>query len=151
MECLNQGIIRQNFSTQGLIIRKKLNTIVGLKDDLDGWHTDSQSITNIILDFYSKLFKLGNLATYDMQLTLDYVPSRVTSNMNNILISSFTPIEVMQAVKDMSYDKSLSLDGLSTMLYQNYWSAIGDSVITVVLDFLNRVVDLDFINSTLIV
>ena len=151
MECLNQGIIRQKFSTQGLIIRKKLNTIVGLKDDLDGWHTDSQSITNIILDFYSKLFKLGNLATYDMQLTLDHVPSRVTSNMNNILISSFTPIEVMQAIKDMSSDKSLSLDGLSTMLYQNYWSAIGDSVIIVVLDFLNRVVDLDFINSTLIV
>ena len=86
-----------------------------------------------------------------MQLILDHVLSRVTLNMNNILIRPFILDEVPQVVKDMNPDKSLGLDGLSAMFYQNYCSIIGDSMIAIVLDFLNGVAYLASINSTLIV
>lgn len=62
---------------------------------------------------------------------------RVTTDMNEILTSSFTTKEVEDALKEMNPTKVPSPDGMPPIFFQQYWSTVGSSVTSAVLKALN--------------
>ena len=57
--------------------------------------------------------------------------------MNKELAETFTAQEVEDAIKQMAPFKSLGLDGMPPLFYQNYWSLVGNDVIEAILHYLN--------------
>ena len=86
-----------------------------------------------------------------MDECLDAVPCKVTPNMQNILSTEFSANEIREALFQMEPTNALGPDGMNALFYQKFWHIMGDSVIAVVLDFLNSGVMVPKINLTNIV
>uniref|UniRef100_A0A2N9I833 Reverse transcriptase domain-containing protein n=1 Tax=Fagus sylvatica TaxID=28930 RepID=A0A2N9I833_FAGSY len=76
------------------------------------------------------------------------IPRVVTPDINQHLIRDFVPLEVQEAVKQMSPTKALGPDGLPPMFYQKYWHLIGEDISNAVLTCLNTGKILKAINHT---
>ena len=59
--------------------------------------------------------------------------------MNTQLTSDFITAEVETTLKQMAPLKSPGPDGMPPLLYQNYWSLVGNDVIEAILMNLNTV------------
>ena len=68
---------------------------------------------------------------------LDTIPTKVTKEMNKILIQEFTREEVEIALNQMHPTKTPSPNGMSTIFFQKYWGIVGNDVTCMVLNVLN--------------
>ena len=83
-----------------------------------------------------------------MENVIAPIPTIVTSEMNSELSRAFTREEVVCALKQLHPSKSPSLDGMSALFFQKYWSIIGTNVSNMVLNVLNSGMSLSDINRT---
>ena len=83
----------------------------------------------------------------------DTIPTRVTDEMNQRLISTFTRDEVEATLKQMHPTKTPGPDGMSAIFFQKYWDVVGNDIMRMVLNVLNSnmsIVDINRTNITLI-
>ena len=115
--------------------RFQKNNIDGLLDENDVWKEDLRDIENIVLDYYSNLFKSSN----PMEFTelLQAVQPKVIVEMNIMLTYEFKEFEVSRALKQMYPLKSPSPDDIPPLFFQHFWPTIAGVVTKTVLDFLN--------------
>ena len=76
------------------------------------------------------------------------IPVKVTEGMNLELTRSFTKEEVLSALKQLHPYKSPSPDSMSALLFQKYWSIVGNNVTNLVLNVLNSGMSMAEINKT---
>ena len=111
------------------------NNIDGLLDQNDVWKEDLRDIENIVLDYYSNLFKSSNPVEFTE--LLQSVEPKVIVEMNTMLIDEFKEFEVSRALKQMYPLKSPGPDGAPPLFFQHFWPTTASVVTKTVLDFLN--------------
>ena len=83
-----------------------------------------------------------------MSEVTDTIPTRVTDEMNQKLISTFTRDEVEAALKQMRPTKALGPDGMSAIFFQKYWDVVENDIMCMVLNVLNSNMSIADINRT---
>jgi hypothetical protein len=87
----------------------------------------------------------------DIEDTIRVVDRVVTKDMNQQLLSSFTEVEIHQAVFQMHSSKAPGPDGMSSFFFQIFWHIVGGDIISAVLSTLNLGYMLHKINHSHIV
>ncbi|CAL2268930.1 unnamed protein product [Prunus armeniaca] len=98
------------------------------------WQEDS-GIQSVVVAYFSKLFQSST--TGGSPVNLDIVEPRVTSAMNDSLMTEFTELEVKHAVFQMYPTNTPGPDGMPPLFYQKYWHIVGPDVSRAVIDFLS--------------
>lgn len=79
---------------------------------------------------------------------LSTVSTKVSPEMNALLLKPFLPEEIDHALAQMSLLKAPGLDGFGVSFFQKHWQTVGDSVRTAALDFLNNGILPPSVNTT---
>lgn len=87
----------------------------------------------------------------DIRELLGALESKVTEEMNEILMKPFDVKEIQQAIKQMHLAKAPGPDGMTPLFYQKYWHIVKSGVIDIVLNILNNKVDPTSLNYTNVV
>ena len=83
-----------------------------------------------MLDYFANLFTIANPAR--MEEVLATIPTRVTEDMNNMLLRSYSEGEIYEALKIMGPTKSPGPDGFNAIFFQHYWAIVGKDVVSLV-------------------
>lgn len=86
-----------------------------------------------------------------MEEVLRCVSCRVTEDMNEQLMGSFSGEEVWEALQDMGDLKAPGVDGIPAIFYKKFWALVGEKVKEEVLAVLNGAVTPLGWNDTVIV
>ena len=126
--------------------RRRRNTINSIMDENGNWHDSTDGIAEVVMSYFKNLFS----TSYSTRISevLDTIPTRVTEEMNQLLIQEFTRKEVKAALKQMHPTKAPGLNGMSAIFFQKYWSIVGNDVICMVLNVLNSNMSMVEINRT---
>jgi hypothetical protein len=103
--------------------RAKRNKIMALKRDDGSMATEQAEIEGIATDFYRQLFSAQENLLPD--LVLDHVPTKVSAEMNDRLLWSYSASEVEQALQLMKPSKAPGPDGFTAGFYQLHWDLMG--------------------------
>ena len=98
--------------------RRRKNQIVGLQNSRGVWQEDKESIERIILDYFDSIYKSNQPTRFDT--SLNSITTRVTPNMNEVLIAKFKAEEVWGALKQMHPIKAPGPDGMSPIFFKHY-------------------------------
>ena len=73
-------------------------------DENGNWHDSTDGIAEVVMSYFKNLFS----TSYSTRISevLDTIPTRVTEEMNQLLIQEFTRKEVKVALKQMHPTKS---------------------------------------------
>jgi hypothetical protein len=86
-------------------------------------------------EFYHQLFTMqGNTSPDEV---VQFVPHKVTGDMNNCLCAPFTATEVEKALSAMKPNKSPGPNCFTAGFYQRHWPLVNEDICYAVLDFLN--------------
>ena len=129
--------------------RKKKNKISGLKKPDGATTTDDAEMAQLTTNFYRDLYHSEGQT--EMQPVLDVLPSKVTSPMNEKLISEIKQSEVKTALFQMFPTKAPGPDGFPAHFFQRHWEMCGEEVTSVVIKVLKGEEDITMINKTFIV
>jgi hypothetical protein len=128
--------------------RRRVNRMVKIEDEAEREWKKQHEIGNAFAAFFQNLFTTGDVMGVDMCLA--GLETRVTRQMNDTLMRTFTIDEVETALNQMHPLKSPGPDGFAACFYQNAWDIVKVEVCQTVLGFLNHdVFDVD-LNATYI-
>ena len=116
-------------------IRKRRNTIAGVRDQSEQWCNQADQIANVFGEYYQELFTSVNPES--MPNALSSIPQLVTEDMNSTLTENFQAWEVENALKQMAPQKAPGLDGMPPLFFQNYWDLVKGDITDTILNFLN--------------
>jgi hypothetical protein len=111
--------------------------------------SDQNVLKSQAKSFYKNLFKAQD--DCNLNAILQFVPGKVSNEMNNFLCRPFDPGEVETALFMMKPNKSPGPDGFTAGFFQRHWAVIKDTVCEAVLDFLNGGEMPGDLNSTILV
>lgn len=102
------------------------NHISKLKDknNQDQWSDGAKA--EVVVDYFTKLFKSSNPRPYDP--AFESFPPKVTSTMNLSLVKSVSKEEVREAIFSINGDSAPGPDGMTRAFFQKYWGIVGDQV-----------------------
>ena len=131
--------------------RRKKNSISDIWDEYGNWCDTNESIAAAAISYFETLFTTAHPSR--MSEVTDMIPTRVTDEMNQKLISTFTRDEVEAALKQMHPTKAPGPDGMSAIFFQKYWDVVENDIMCMVLNVLNSnmsIADINRANITLI-
>ncbi|XP_075523988.1 uncharacterized protein LOC142556413 [Primulina tabacum] len=114
------------------------------------WCSDKGGMTEIVVDYFSNLFRSGDPRIQDINPVLDCVQPKVNEQMNSVLCSPFSAEEVKKALFDMYPEKAPGLDGMSAFFFQKNWQVVGPEVLEAVLRIMNDGAPLQEWNETMV-
>ncbi|KAL5569458.1 hypothetical protein UlMin_026033 [Ulmus minor] len=91
--------------------RRRKNFIEGLKNMEGEWYTGIDNISNVVTDYFDKLFSSSNPSLLDMDTVFSCVKPKVSQSINEHLSRPFTGEEIRKALEDMPPTKSPGPDG----------------------------------------
>ncbi|XP_020412490.1 uncharacterized protein LOC18793550 [Prunus persica] len=118
---LKEGDRNTRFFHQRASNRKQRNYVKGLRDNTGRWREDEQGLQYVVLDYFTHLFTSS--ASGSEGESIDAVESRVTPDMNNLLLTDYCDAEIHEAVFQMYPTKApeqwiqLMLTCISTVSY----------------------------------
>ena len=89
--------------------------IKGIKDTDGVWQTEEEVVSNIFVNFYTRLF--SSTGPLELDRVLEGVNQIVNDDMNVELTKPYTQEEVDAAIKQMSLLKAPSPDGMPPLFY----------------------------------
>ncbi|KAK2647882.1 hypothetical protein Ddye_015371 [Dipteronia dyeriana] len=131
--------------------RKARNRISGLNDTNGVRQTSPSGLTNVVVDYFSKLFQSNRATDYQFYQVVDKVTSRLSSRNSSLHDRFFTVEEVRRAVFIIEPSKAPGLDGFPDLFYQKFWDLVGPSVTAECLRCLNDRGSMEAVNKTLVV
>lgn len=128
----------------------KKNMVMGSTNEQGVWVEDSKAINEVVFhNYYSGLFY--SEVSQGLDAFENYIESRVSNDMNKLLVSPFTKEELHKASFQMGLFNRLGPNGMPALFYQRYWSIIvHDGMDCTCLRVLNRTRGLMGLNKTLI-
>ena len=146
---LKHGDRNTSFFHQYASAQRRRNLVKGLVDDQGLRHEDIGEM-NVMVRYY-----FANLFTSEVQEVdhgvLEDVNSRVTSDMNKILLAPFLREEVKKALFSIGDLKAPGPDGLHAIFFKQFWNMLGDELIDEVLHAVNNATIPEGWNDTTIV
>ena len=131
---LMHGDRNTSFFHNAATARKKRNNIKKLLDDTGVWRQDTE-LKDHITEYFKKLFT--SEIEQPNQDVLSLVKRRVSTEMNNALLSPYTADDVRKALFDIGDLKAPGPDGLHAIFYKRFWPMLGDDLIEEVLKAVN--------------
>lgn len=108
---------------------------MGLQNKHGELKDDQESIEKTILEYFGDIFKSDNSSNFDVSLNV--ISNRVTSDMNEELLTEFKAEKVWRALQQMHLRKASGPNGMSPIFYQKFWDIVGLDVVQCVLDASN--------------
>ncbi|XP_024190017.1 uncharacterized protein LOC112193983 [Rosa chinensis] len=102
----------------------------------------------MVMDYFSSMFRAGEVDLSHMQPVVALVQPKVTPEMNSMLCAPYTATEIRVALFQMYPTKAPRSDGMPPLFFQRYWDTIGSDVVGVVQSFLHSGQLLSSINYT---
>lgn len=84
------------------------------------------------------MFTSTKSSTSDIGKCLEGVETKVTTEMNELLLMKLIEIEVKEPLMQMGPLKSPGFDGFNADFYQSFWPIVKEDVSSVVFKFLNE-------------
>jgi hypothetical protein len=94
-----------------------------------------EAIEGAFVNYYSKLFTSAR--PHIVEACTSAIYGKITMEMNNCLMATFTMIEINQALDQMALFKAPGPAGLTVEFYQQNWKTVGPEVCEAALHFLN--------------
>lgn len=115
--------------------RRRVNRISGLRHR-DGTicNSDDEDKGEVQI-FYQELYLTQGFN--DMSALMQFVPARVTPEMNDSITKPYTPEEVRAALFQMAPSKAPGVDGFTAGFFQRHWHTVKDDLVPAILDFLH--------------
>ena len=79
---------------------------------------DKEGIERTIMDYFEDIYKSNQPISFDA--SLNAIANRVSSNMNEELLTDFKAGEVWFALKQMHPTKAPEPDGMSSIFFKHY-------------------------------
>lgn len=92
------------------------------------WVEDEKAMGKMAVSYFQWLFKYANSSVSVIDEVPEAIGKRVSEEMCTSLSRRFTNLEVLTAMSQISPYKSPSLDGMSVIFYQKFWSIIGHDI-----------------------
>ena len=86
-----------------------------------------------VQSFYQDLY--SSQGFNDMNELLQFVPLRVTQDMNISLDKPFEPVEIRDGLFQMSPSKAPGVDGFTAAFFQRHWDLIKIDLVPTILGF----------------
>ena len=115
--------------------RQRNNTIEGLWDSTGLWCEDQGKVEEIILEYFFSIYSIEQAEFHEPNL--EVVSTRMSTEMNALLLEEFKAEKVRAALWQMHPTKSPGLNDMSLIFFQKYWGIVGPSVTKCVLHALN--------------
>lgn len=109
--------------------------IAGLWDENGNWCVTNKSIATVAISYFENLYTTSHLSR--ISEVTDTIQTRVTNEMNQSLIQTFTRSEVEDSLKQMHPTKASGPYGMSTIFFQKYWDVVINDITCMVLNVLN--------------
>lgn len=129
--------------------RTRTNKITALKRPDGSICTAQEELEEMAVTFYQQLFMAQE--HIDAAGVVEFVPRKVTNNMNDMLDATFTSEEIEKALFMMRPNKAPGPYGFTAGFFQRHWDLLGPDVCLAVLEFLNGGDVPDIVNNTVIV
>ncbi|XP_060974461.1 uncharacterized protein LOC133039585 [Cannabis sativa] len=107
-------------------------------------------VGRVACNYFQQLFTTQPASAEELKEFQSIVPHKISREINEYLITSFTKDDVLQAMRDIHPHKAPGNDGMPGLFYRKFWSIVGDEVTTVCLGILNEGKSVEAINDTLI-
>lgn len=100
--------------------RKRKNFIKVIKDVHGAWVINEEAISDIFVDFYSRLFTTS--CPTNLERVQEGVQTVVSDYMNEALTRPYVREEVDVAIKQMAPLKAPGPDDMPPLFFQTFWS-----------------------------
>ena len=120
-----------------------------LVDDQGVKHEDIEKMREMVQHYFVKLFS-SQTQEVDLAVLSD-VNRRVTTDMNQFLMASFSREEVKKALFSIGDLKAPGPDGLHAVFFKRLWNMLGHDLVEEVLGAINNAAVPDGWNDTTIV
>lgn len=112
---------------------RRRNTITEIEDEDGNSISNPADIERLALDFYQKLFTSeGSLISDEL---LAYIPSLVSEEDNNLLLTTPSSEEIRSATFSLSADSAPGPEGFTGTFFTFCWDIVSADVIAAVRDF----------------
>ncbi|XP_024196088.1 uncharacterized protein LOC112199282 [Rosa chinensis] len=128
--------------------RRAKNRLTGLFDNHGVWQSTEKGLEAMVIDYFSSMFSAGDVDLSHMFSVVDLVQPKVTPEMNSMLCSPYTDVEIRVALFQMYPTESPGPDGMPPLFFQQYWDTISTDVVAAVQSFLHSGQLLASINYT---
>jgi hypothetical protein len=129
--------------------RKKKNRICRLKRPDGNYAEADQEMADMTTAFYENLYTSEGVE--NMNEVINVIPTKVTAEMNNMLLKQISGDEVKAALFQMFPTKAPGPDGFPAHFFQTHWDLCGTEVTQAVLRVLKGEDDMREINQTFVV
>jgi len=106
------------------------NTISHLEKDDGSWTENEDEVQRTVIDYFANLFITASPVRMEEVLTT--ISTRVTEDMNNMLLMPYSDVEIYEALKMMGPTKSPGPDGFNDLFFLHNWDIIGKDVVSLV-------------------
>ncbi|KAL0416467.1 UNVERIFIED_CONTAM: hypothetical protein Slati_3478600 [Sesamum latifolium] len=130
---------------------QRQNMIRRLRDEEGVWREREEDIQGILLCYFQEIFTSNGPPESVINEVLSLVQPRVTPEMNQVLATPFTTMEVKTTIFGMFPFKSPGHDGMPPVFFHKFWSIVASDETRDVLRILNDHVMLNKMNYTHIV
>ena len=149
VEWLREGDRNTGYFQAKAKARARTNRIRTLRSEDGTVCTTQKDLQRLASNFYQQLFTAQ--ADLQPEKVCDFVPRRVSEQMNEMLCQPFTPEEVEVALFQMGPNKAPGEDGFTAGFFQKHWALMKENVTVAVLGFLNGGELPEQINRTVLV
>ena len=111
------------------------NTIVKLCNAQGVWCADLGEIDTLIGTYFTDLFSSSGS---NSEAVISSVMASITPEQNQIMLASFTDVDVKEALFGMHPDKSPGPDGMNPAFYKKFWHIVGRDVSAACLYFITN-------------
>ncbi|KAM2712281.1 hypothetical protein EV1_032304 [Malus domestica] len=146
---LRDGDANTAFFHRTTLQRRRVNSIVKLKDVDDHWVDDGRRVFTLVEDHFQSLYT--SVGSRDWGNILNCLEPMVSELMNADLIKPVSEEEIKAAVHQMGGLKAPGLDGFQGIFYHSFWDIIVAEVNGLVMDFMQGVGNTRSINFTYLV
>jgi len=111
-------------------MRRKNNTISRLKKEDGSWTELDAKVKSSVVNYFTQLFSTAR--PKKMEEALSTALTKVTEEMNDMLLQPYSDAEILEALQMMGPTKSPGPDGFNVFFFQQYWDIVGRDVLTLV-------------------
>ncbi|KAF7812457.1 reverse transcriptase [Senna tora] len=149
LKWIYEGDKNSKFFHALVVQRRQRNKVVKVKDENGRWVEKEEDIGGCFARFFADLFKRSGPRNFDG--VLGYVKPAIGNVENDLLMSKVSREEVKEAVFQLGAMKAPGPDGYSGMFYRKAWGEVGEQVVKVVADYIEKGVGLEELNLTNVV